>query len=97
MYLDKSLELKDLLIAYLNIINLSEDKVVFYTHRSDLHDEIGKRLGLRMYNEYDVLLLEGVLHNLDKEIEYIIGVEYNEKEIEKMAKKLEERLKKIMK
>jgi hypothetical protein len=83
-------KLKDLLIAYLNIISLTG----FYTSRSDLHEEIGKRLGLRMYNEGDRTPLDNILHNLDKEIGYIIGVEYDEKEIREMANKLYNKLQK---
>jgi len=82
--------LKELLEDYLNFINVA----VPYTQRDEIHREIMKRLGLEYeeYNKEDTLKINYILHHLDEEIGFIIGVEYDEKEIEKMAKTLERKL-----
>ena len=80
----------ELLEAYIHIFNLSKGNdsydTVFYINRCDLHDEIESRL--ETYKEDDVNGLDNILHNLDKEIDLILGVEYDNKEINKLAKKL---------
>ena len=65
---------------------------VLYSDRSDVHDALFEKLGLDIYDRSDDIEANRILHNLDKEIGYIIGVEYDEAEIEKMAKKLENKL-----
>ncbi len=83
--------LKELLEEYLRFLNLWHRGVI-YSNRSDLHDEICKRLGINIYDRSDDIPLNRILHNLDKEIGYIVNVEYDEKEIEKMAKRLKSKL-----
>lgn len=63
-----------------------------YSDRSEVHEALFEKLGLNTYDRSDDINANKILHNLDKEIGYIIGVEYNEEEIDKMSKRLENKL-----
>jgi len=68
-----------------------------YTNRGEIHDELFKRLGIKIYDRGDDIEANRILHNLDKEIGYKIGFEYDDAEIEKMGKKLSKKLGRIKK
>ena len=81
----------ELVKHYLTFLMLWNTGVI-YSDRADVHEALFEKLGLKIYDRSDDIKANRILHNLDKEIGYIIGVEYNEKEIEKMAKKLANKL-----
>jgi len=84
----KNYSLRELADTYLRMVSVE----AFYTNRSDIHEAIFKKLGLDEYEKSDALKANTILHNLDKEIGFIIGVEYDERDFEKMSKKLERKL-----
>lgn len=89
-YLNYSLEeLSIEYVKFLELWNLGQ----LYSNRADLHDELFKRLGLNIYERSDDIEANRILHNLDKEIGYVMGIEYDDAEIEKMGKKLARKLK----
>lgn len=94
IYKDYSLE--ELSIEYVRFLELWYTGNL-YTNRAEIHDEIFKRLGLKIYERGDEIEANGILHNLDKEIGYKIGFEYDDAEIEKMGKRLARKLKKLIK
>jgi len=89
----KNYSLKELCVTYLEFLNLWHTGML-YSNRAELHDEICERLGITIYDRSDDIPLNRILHNLDKEIGYVIGVEYDKKDIEKMGKRLCNKLKK---
>ena len=92
-YLDYTL--KELVEHYLNFLMLW-NRGNLYTDRAEVHEALLKKLGLDAYDRDSEIGVNKILYNLDKEIGYVIGIEYNEKEIEKMAKKLKRKLKRAV-
>ena len=79
--------LEELSIEYVRFLELWYTGNL-YTNRTEIHDEIFKRLGLNIYERGDEIEANRILHNLDKEIGYKIGFEYDDAEIERMGKRL---------
>ena len=84
---------KELCIEYVRFLELWYTGNL-YSNRAEIHDALFEKLGINIYDRSDDIEANRILHNLDKEIGYIIGTEYNEVEIEKMGKRLYNKLKK---
>ena len=83
------LELVEHYLTFLMLWNTG----VLYSDRAEIHEALFEKLGLKIYERSDDIEANRILHNLDKEIGYIIGYEYDDKEIKKMAKRLANKLK----
>ena len=93
MNIYKDYTLEELCIEYVRFLELWYTGNL-YTDRAELHDEIFERLGLDIYERSDEIEANKILHNLDKEIGYKIGLEYDDSKIEKMGKILSRKLNK---
>ena len=89
----KNYSLRELVDTYLRMVSVE----AFYTNRNDIHEAIFEKLGLGIYEKSDSLEANNILHNLDKEIGFIVGVEYDENDFYKMSKRLEKRLIAVLK
>lgn len=87
----KKYTLEELCIEYVRFLELWYTGDL-YTNRAEIHDEMFERLGLNIYDRGDDIEANRILHNLDKEIGYKIGFEYDDAEIEKMGKRLSRKL-----
>lgn len=79
--------------TYLRYVSCS----VLDLSRTEIHEAIYNKLNIdydtRFSNE-NSLKVDKILHHLDEEVGLIIGVEYDEADFEKMAKKLYNKLRK---
>lgn len=91
---EKNYSLEELADTYLRIVSVG----AVYTNRSDIHQAILRKMWIDIYKRGDDRRkANDILHNLDKEIGFIVGVEYDENDFGKMAKKLEGKLKRSVK
>ena len=81
----KNYSLRQLLDTYLRYIMSG----IMSINRSEIHEAIENKLGLNIIDdESDYREVSKMLSNLDKEIGFVIGIDYNVDDLEKMSKKL---------
>lgn len=77
-------DVQELVEDYLNAVIMADLR----NKRQETHQAILRRMGFRAKSQEIIAQVREILHNLDREIGFIIGVKYDNKDIHKMAKKL---------
>jgi len=90
----KNYTLRELLDTYLRCIMSGMMSI----NRSEVHEAIENKLGLNIIDDRsEYKEVSKIFANLDKEIGFIIGTNYDVTDLEKMSKKLAEKLRKYRK
>ena len=93
MNIYKDYTLEELCIEYVRFLELWNIGSL-YSNRAEIHEALLEKIGIDGYEHSDETEANRILHNLDKEIGYKIGFEYDDAEIEKMGKILSRKLEK---